>query len=229
MSEKALSIIGNQQMTATDTMYAAIDAYQEQSFDLRPARIKVIKELGTFQNVQTEEVFKEWEGIIIASKKIRAYFVDGETKPVCSSVGCVRGTSRDTAIVTGGMCVTCPLNAWGSDEKTGGKLCKERRRLLVASNKWAIPVLMSAPTTSITPFDEYASGLQLQSKRFYSVSTVFGLERAQAHGYDFYTVKFTRGRDLPEDMVGQVYDLLQQYMPEISASVDEGDSEAIDA
>lgn len=223
MSEKALSIIGNLEMTATDTMYASIDAYQEQAFDVRPARIKIIKELGQFQNVQTEEAFKEWEGVIIASKKIRAYFLEGETKPVCSSVGCVRGASRDESIVAGGFCAQCPLNAWGSDPKTGGKICKERRRLLIASNKWSGPVMLSIPTTSITPFDEYASGLQLQGKRFYAVSTVFGLERAESHGFSYYTVKFVRGRDLPTEMVVQVQDLLETYMPDVQATVDEGD------
>lgn len=88
----------------------------------------------------------------------------------------------------------CPLNAWNSVKLLGkdgrGKACAELRRLCIWKPGWNIPVILSAPTSSVRAWDEYCSSLVLKDFKPHYVYTRMSLESKSGGGQNYSVIKF---------------------------------------
>ena len=63
----------------------------------------------------------------------------------------------------GGACAKCRYNQFGSGE-SGGKACKNRRRIYILREGEVFPVLLSLPTGSLKEFTRYIQRLLSRGK-----------------------------------------------------------------
>lgn len=158
-------------------------------FDLD--RIKVPGSGGIAWEIPTLEgpsVAPTIEGLILGVFTRRGYWessnVDG-SPPDCFSIDGINGTGTPS-----GECAGCPFNEFGSavrpDGSQGtGKRCKERRLIFVLRKEDMLPVVISAPPTSIKIVKQFLMRLPVAS---YQAYVKFGLKRVQGNGTPDYSV-----------------------------------------
>ena len=115
-------------------------------------------------------------------------------------------------------CMRCPMNRWGSDylRQDGtigrGKACKEMRRLLLLVPGIKLPVIMSLPPTSISPWDEYCSSLYSHGSYYFATKTRFELESDTAPtGESYNFVRLTQAEELTVEEFKQVREFRHAY------------------
>lgn len=131
------------------------------AFDYRPPVLAIVAQAGVFQNKATNETFPALEAIVVASRKARAMWTEGNNRPDCWSDDAITGhyTGANGEPATR-RCNGCPFNEWGSDPKGGaGKACKETRRLMVLPPSASLPLMLVLPPSSLANWDTYSSGL----------------------------------------------------------------------
>ena len=131
----------------------------------------------------------KFAGVISSSHATNALF-DNKNKgmdkpPICQSPNGIIGTD-----LTGKKkkCETCEYNQWGSDEKGGGKQCKNMRRLYILADGCNIPLVMSVPPTSTSNWENYRSILAIDRKVPSDVVTEFSLSQEKSGGGVEYSI-----------------------------------------
>lgn len=217
MQERALVLLSTTDVQTMDERTAAIQSIADGEINAyvpRPARAKILGQgANVFQLDLTEETLNQFIGVALSSVITRGYWVQENNIPLCTSVGGQEGVPGENSPVPGGDCVTCPYNQWGSDEKGGrGKACKEMRRLLIASPRWAAPIMLILPPTSTKAWDMYASGLAYERQAYFAVQTSFSLNREEnPDGQPYSTIALTRGPAVPLNMLSDIVDLRERY------------------
>jgi len=135
---------------------------------------------GNFWELPTltgTESAKTIQGIIIASKNARSYWVDSDqmgNPPDCFSNDALTGNGNP-----GGNCLACPLAEFESASKGSGQACKSMKNIFFVTNDSVMPSILSVPPTSLKAAKEYLLKLTSKLMPFYSVITEFGLENAE--------------------------------------------------
>ena len=128
-------------------------------------------------SLEGETPMQEIRGIIVAFKDVRAYweqsFEDsgGGVAPDCYSNDGVHGEGDP-----GGVCRECPLNEYGSASKGAGKACKEMRMIFLLQEHDQLPLIITAPPTSLKKMHKYFLRLVKSSLPYYAVETSLSLE-----------------------------------------------------
>lgn len=120
---------------------------------------------------------KEIKGIIVAVQTTRQFwdkpYDGGSEPPQCFSEDGITGVGNP-----GGLCVDCPYNEFESDlQGRKGKACSERRLLFITREADFLPIVISAPPTSLKNVRGYLVGLSGKMKRSHSVYTSISLEK----------------------------------------------------
>lgn len=126
---------------------------------------------------------KAIEGVIIEWQDRRAYWArsldesGGGSPPDCSSDDGITGVGDP-----GGACEACPLSKFGSGPDGVGQACKQMRMLYMLREDQILPVVITAPPTSLAPVRQYM--LRLTSRRvpYYGVLTSLELEQTTNQG-----------------------------------------------
>lgn len=155
------------------------------------------------------ESVPELLGVIVDHYAVNAYWSDefsGEGKaPDCSSNDGKIGFARpDSPVEWAGKtraCDTCPLNQFGSDPRgTGGKACKNMRRVFLIRSGEILPVMLVLPPTSIRNFTNYVGRLTMSVRPYTSVVTRVKLQKARSGGGITYSqAVFSVAEQLPKE------------------------------
>ncbi|HML68265.1 MAG TPA: hypothetical protein PKA81_07685 [Clostridia bacterium] len=143
------------------------------------------------------EVVKEFSGVILYHHPLFAFYREkytgGNEPPDCGSMDGVTGEGDP-----GGTCAKCRYNQFGSGE-SGGKACKNRRRIYILREGEIFPVLLSLPTGSLKEFTRYIQRLLSRGKKSLAVVTRFSLKKAvNTGGIAYSQAQFNMERALTE-------------------------------
>ena len=151
------------------------------------------------------EASREIEAIIIKVQPMRMYWKtgvdDGEQGPPdCRSDDMITGIGDP-----GGDCATCPMNQWESDQKSGGKLCKEKRNIFILSPQTLLPYNLSCPVKSIGNLKKYKQDLTREGYGLNRVSTriTLGQDKNKA-GIKYSQLQFQVGKILSTEQTNMV-------------------------
>lgn len=149
--------------------------------------------------LEGEESVKELEGIIVAWQAPRVFWEmgldesGGGQPPDCSSPDGEYGLGRfqpGSPEHPQGTCDSCPMNQWGSAGDGGrGKGCRELRALYMIRPGGILPIVVSAPPTSIVPIRKYMVRLAAEAIPYYGVVTALALEQQSQGAFRWSTVK----------------------------------------
>lgn len=172
---------------------------------------------------------KYLEGVILYSHNSNSYWPTGEdyddnNPPACQSVDGKQGHG-----CPGGVCASCPYNAFGSDPKgTGkGKACKNQRIVYLLRSGEFMPIQLSLPPTSIRPYTDFVNAAFISRRRGTCGSVVqIGLKK-KSNGKDDYSVatfrrlydfsgeELARARSFANSFKAQVELILAQRVKDI--------------
>lgn len=194
---------------ANSVNLAALMAEEMEGLTLSFDRIKIPAGGGLAYEVPSDnpdnpDMAKEFNAVILYHHPVHAYYKEkytgGNTPPDCSSNDGQTGLEMETGEVKN--CSECEFNKFGSGE-SGGKACKQRRRLYILRPDEALPVILSIPTCSLSDFSKYITRLLSRGNRSNSVVTKFSLKKAQnAGGISFSQAVLAVDRKLtPEEAV----------------------------
>jgi len=134
-------------------------------------------------NPDNPDTVKEFSAVILYHHTVHVYYKDkytgGNTPPDCASINGHTGIDAETGEVK--ACAECPFNKFGSGE-SGGKACKQKRRLYILRAGEALPIILSLPTCSLPDFSKYVTRLLSRGNRTSAVVTKFSLKKAQNAG-----------------------------------------------
>lgn len=134
-------------------------------------------------NPDSPDMVKEFKAVILYHHPIHSYYKEkytgGNTPPDCASINGQIGIEPETGEVK--SCSECSFNKFGSGE-SGGKACKQKRRLYILRNNEALPIIFSLPTCSLSDFAKYITRLLSKGNKSNSVVTKFALKKAQNAG-----------------------------------------------
>lgn len=139
-------------------------------------------------------ILKNIPGIILVHHQINAWWekeYSGEKNPPdCSSMDGRIGTQRETGRQI--PCASCPKNQWGTDPKgSGGKACKNMRRVYLLLEGNMFPHLLTLPPTSLENFNEYLSKRIVQKgHRSFDVLSTVSLKKDTNKGGIEYSKAF---------------------------------------
>lgn len=159
---------------------------------------------------------KSLEGIILHWLSIRSYWKSGLDDPDGLGAGPPDCNSNNGAIGTGdpgGVCASCPMNAWGSARKGAGKACGEKRILFLLQSNAYLPLLVQVPTMSVRPLNQYMMRLASTGTMYHNVVTGLTLERSQQRGggLTYSKMVFRKVRSLSDVEVAAVKGLAAQF------------------
>jgi hypothetical protein len=93
----------------------------------------------------------------------------------------------------GGKCATCPMSKFGSTLKPGGgkgQACAERRLLFVSQPGELLPIMISAPPTSLDPLQSFMIPLSVRHMMHYSAFEIgLSLKRQERNGTKWATLE----------------------------------------
>lgn len=127
-------------------------------------------------------------GVILHNHATCAYWPEGSeyddnTAPLCSSVDGKQGIG-----VPGGACAACALNRFGTDPNGRGKACKNMRILYLLRSGEYMPIQLTLPPTSISPFREFLNqSFMVRRRATYGSVVQIGLKK-MSNGKDDYSV-----------------------------------------
>ena len=152
------------------------------------------------------EPTRELVGIILAARDSKQYWHKraddgGSSPPDCVSTDLINGVGDP-----GGPCQVCAFNQFGSavNEKgqaTKGKACKDTKLMLFIRPGDVLPLVISAPATSLNSAKKYFLRLAQSQLMFQNVVTKLTLKQEKsAGGVAYAEIEFTYVRDLtPEE------------------------------
>lgn len=144
-------------------------------------------------------------GIILHNHATCAYWPEGSeyddsTAPLCSSVDGKQGIGEP-----GGACTACALNRFGTDPNGRGKACKNMRVLYLLRSGEFMPIQLTLPPTSISPFREFLNqSFMVRRRATYGSVVQIGLKK-MSNGKDDYSVAtFRRLYDFTGEELAQI-------------------------
>lgn len=179
-------------------------------------RVKeALESLESFENVQLpmirfkegftmsegEEDIESFEGVIIYTKEMNAYYKDrfkpGEKKrPDCLAPDGKTPISVDPKVPPQAKsCAVCRLNQFGSAKEGDGKACKNVRPVYVLvrneEGQYAvIPKMLRVPPTSLVLVKSYIMNLAADFGAYYAVRTKFSVFK-RSENQTHYNIKFS--------------------------------------
>ena len=162
----------------------------------------------------TDVMAEEMSGLSASFERIKIEeYQGGSNPPDCGSYDGVCGTGNP-----GGLCKSCPYNAFGSG-KNGAKACKNRRRLYLLREGEIFPMILSLPTGSLKGFTRYLMRILPKYKNFNAVVTRFTLKKANSNtGIAYSQAQFSVDRVLtPEEYA--LVSAMSEQVKELSVSV----------
>ncbi|HUU70701.1 MAG TPA: hypothetical protein VM186_14325 [Planctomycetota bacterium] len=138
--------------------------------------------MWTYETLEGECSEKQIVGVIIYHKLVRLYWAKkidegGSGQP--PDCHCDNGINPVGVGSPGGKCIVCPHAQFGSAAKGGGQACQQRWALFMALPWSRIPVLLSAPPTSLAPIKRYMLRLSSNGVPYWSVLTTLALDVKQ--------------------------------------------------
>lgn len=183
-----------------------------QGFDFRPQRYKINKDNQTFTD-PFGNAHDELKGVVLHKQKVRALWKQGENVPLCSSLDCVTGTDRDGKKRP---CSGCPFDAWGSgslgDDERRGKACKEMRRIYLVEKDGFLPILVTLPPTSISPWDNFCSARSTQGISDLSAEIILRLVPGKTQSFTYSVIQPKNGSKIPPAEILRFYQMRQKFV-----------------
>jgi hypothetical protein len=163
-------------------------------------------------NPDNPDMVKEFKAVILYHHPVHAYYKEkytgGNTPPDCASTNGHIGIEAETGEVKN--CAECPFNKFGSGE-SGGKACKQKRRLYILRAGEALPIILSIPTCSLNDFSKFITRLLSKGNKSNSVVTKFSLKKAQnAGGISYSQAVLSVDRALTPDETTIINNLSEQ-------------------
>jgi hypothetical protein len=152
-------------------------------------------------------------GIIIWYRDVRSYWKQsfdegGGQPPDCSSADAHTGIGDP-----GGACATCPMSQFGSANKGRGQACTQSRQLFILRQGSVIPILLSAPPTSLKNIRNYMMRLSGNLVHYYGVVTNLTLVKDKNNeGIEYGKIVPHAVSMLPEDQLEVIKDLRRSMM-----------------
>lgn len=219
-NEKALTAVNEKGVTeygANSANLSELLAEEMDGLNLSFDRIKIPAGGGLAYEVPSDnpdspDMVKEFKAVILYHHPVHSYYAEkytgGNTPPDCSSIDGHMGIDAETGEVKN--CADCSFNKFGSGE-SGGKACKQKRRLYILRAGEALPIILSLPTCSLNDFSKYVTRLLSKGKRTSGVVTKFALKKAQNAGGIFYSqAVLSVDRDLTPEESGVIIRLSEQ-------------------
>ena len=156
-------------------------------------------------NPERPDYVPELEGILLFNHPANSYWPEGEeyednTPPLCQSVDGKIGYGNP-----GGLCASCGFNTFGSASNGRGKACKNQRTLYLLRSGEFVPIQISLPPTSLTPYNAfYNAAFARRQRPLYSSIVRIGLKRMSSNGYDYSVATFCKVRDLSGEELAAV-------------------------
>jgi len=142
-----------------------------------------------------ESTAKKLEGIILAHRRMRAYWEDPEPTgkpPVCKSDGSKNGVGvrwEGDDPTEYHACKPCKWNVFGSDHRGGkGKACKEMMVLFLLREQSMLPDVLILPPTSINLYSKYITLISGRGQYYHQVITAFELQSAKNDAGQTYNI-----------------------------------------
>jgi len=173
-------------------------------------------------NPDSPDTVKEFKAVILYHHTVHTYYREkytgGNTPPDCASINGHTGIDAETGEVN--ACSECLFNKFGSGE-SGGKACKQKRRLYILRAGEALPIILSLPTGSLSDFSKYVTRLLSKGGRSSGVVTKFSLKKAQnAGGINYSQAVLSVDRLLtPEELA--ITDRLAEQVKAIAGRITE--------
>lgn len=222
MADKALAAVQEFEFPAVSGRMAEAYAEEMDGIEFSFDRVKIPAGGGLAFEIPGDDpgnpdAEKEIVGVIVDHHPVNAYWSDKYTgqnnPPDCSSLDGKAGTRQE-----GGAkipCNSCPFNAWGSDEQSGGKACKNMRRVYVLRSGETLPLLLTLPPTSLRNFGDYiAKRIIGKDRRSYDVLTRITLKKAaNAGGIEYSQAQFAVAGVLPPEMAAQAEAIARRIRP----------------
>lgn len=149
---------------------------------------------------------RELDAVIVAWKEPRAYWSEsfddtgGGTPPDCASSDGVEGVGDP-----GGLCSRCPFSKFGSARKGEGQACRQVRMMAILRKESLIPMILTAPPTSLRNMTKYFLRLAGASTPYYAVLTRFTLSKAKSKtGIDYAQIEATSLGKLSEEELKRI-------------------------
>ena len=156
------------------------------------------------------------EGVILFNHPNNAYWPEGSeyddsATPLCSSVDGKQGIGEP-----GGSCAACALNQFGSAAEGNGKACKNMRVLYLLRSGEFVPIQISLPPTSLTPYNSfYNAAFARRQRPLYSSIVRIGLKRMSSNGYDYSVATFKRLYDFTGEDLARVRAYANSFQEQI--------------
>ena len=202
---------------ANNINLAELVAEEMEGLSLSFDRIKIPAGGGLAYEVPSDDpdspdMVKEFKAVILYHHPVHTYYREkytgGNTPPDCSSNNGHIGIEAETGEIKN--CGECPNNKFGSGE-SGGKACKQKRRLYILRAGEALPIIMSIPTCSLNDFAKYITRLLSKGNKSNSVVTKFSLKKAQnAGGISYSQAVLSVDRTLTPDEATVINNLSEQ-------------------
>lgn len=170
----------------------------------------------TSDDPERPQYIYELEGILLFNHPANAYWQEGEeyddnSPPQCQSVDGKIGYGTP-----GGLCDSCGFNAFGSAGNGRGKACKNMRTLYLLRSGEFMPLQVSLPPTSLTPYKNFYNAVfGLRRRPIYSSIVQIGLKRASNNSYDYSIATFRKVRDLSGEELAEVKTYADSFREQI--------------
>lgn len=165
---------------------------------------------------ENPDYLKTLEGVILFNHNNYAYWPEGSeydenTAPLCTSVDGKQGIGEP-----GGACEACALNRFGSGPEGRGKACKNMRALYLLRSGEYIPLQITLPPTSLSPFREFMNqSFMFRRRATYGSVVQIGLKK-MSNGRDDYSVAtFRRLYDLEGEDLMQIRNYAASFKEQI--------------
>ena len=146
--------------------------------------------LWSIEGPEGEEAVKTLSGIIVFRQDTRAYWQEsleeaaGTSRPDCHSMDNITGHG-----IPGGSCRTCGLNVFGSAANGKGKACKEKKLIFLLEEDKLLPMVVQAPSTSLTPMRDYFVGLTTKNNLpFWGAVTELALRKVDDDPFPYSVI-----------------------------------------
>lgn len=164
------------------------------------------------EDIDSPDLVKEFKAVILYHHPLNTYykekFTGGNNPPDCGSLDGHNGIEAESGEIKD--CKSCEFNKFGTGE-SGGKACKQKRRIYILKEGEMLPMLLSLPTGSLAEFSRYVMRLLSKGKKTNSVVTKFSLKKAQnAGGISYSQGVFSVDRDLVESELKAIANMTDQ-------------------
>lgn len=144
-------------------------------------------------------------GVILHNHAACAYWPEGSeyddnTTPLCSSVDGKQGIGDP-----GGACAACALNRFGTDTNGKGKACKNMRILYLLRSGEYMPIQLTLPPTSLSPFREFLNqSFAIRRRATFGSVVQIGLKKMNNGTNDYSVATFRRLYDFTGEELAQI-------------------------